>query len=84
MISDIFLVISKKNLELKEKGHLLFLVYIYLFCNYNNFLLAPDFAFVMGGKDSTDFLKFVDLCGRAYNILRKHSTLFINLFAMVK
>jgi len=47
------------------------------------FVFTPDFAFVMGGKDSEGFHKFVDLCCNAYNILRKHSTLFINLFAMM-
>ncbi len=29
------------------------------------------------------FRSFVDLCGRAYNILRKHQKIFINLFAMM-
>ena len=47
------------------------------------FVFTPDFAFVMGGKDSSDFNKFVDLCCSAYNILRKNANLFINLFAMM-
>ena len=38
----------------------------------------------MGGKDSEGFNKFADLCCSAFSILRKHSNLFINLFAMVK
>jgi hypothetical protein len=48
------------------------------------FVFTPDFAYVMGGKDSKDFMKFVDLCCKAYNILRKYANVFINLFAMVR
>eukprot|EP01119_Soliformovum_irregulare_P017393 TRINITY_DN5165_c0_g1_i1.p1 TRINITY_DN5165_c0_g1~~TRINITY_DN5165_c0_g1_i1.p1 ORF type:complete len:1287 (-),score=389.49 TRINITY_DN5165_c0_g1_i1:1418-5278(-) len=47
------------------------------------FVFTPDFAHVMGGRDSKDFMKFIDTCCRAYNIVRKHSNLFINLFAMM-
>jgi len=47
------------------------------------FVFTPDFAYVMGGRDSKDFMKFVDLCCKAYNILRKHANVFINLFAMM-
>eukprot|EP01113_Clastostelium_recurvatum_P028422 TRINITY_DN3438_c0_g1_i4.p1 TRINITY_DN3438_c0_g1~~TRINITY_DN3438_c0_g1_i4.p1 ORF type:complete len:1453 (-),score=442.67 TRINITY_DN3438_c0_g1_i4:115-3945(-) len=47
------------------------------------FVLTPDFAHVMGGEGSTGFLHFVDLCCQAYNILRRHSSMFINLFAMM-
>jgi len=48
------------------------------------FVFTPDFAYVMGGKDARDFNRFVELCQRAYNLLRKSSSLFINLFAMVR
>lgn len=48
------------------------------------FVFTPDFAYVMGGKDSEGFMKFVDLCCSAYNVVRKSAPLFINLFAMVK
>jgi len=47
------------------------------------FVFTPDFAFVMGGKDSKNFLFFIDICCRSYNILRKHASTFINLFAMM-
>jgi phosphatidylinositol-4,5-bisphosphate 3-kinase len=47
------------------------------------FVFTPDFAHVMGGKDSEGFNRFVALCGRAYNILRKNANVFINLFAMM-
>jgi len=47
------------------------------------FVFTPDFAYVMGGRDSKDFLKFVEICCKAYNILRKNANVFINLFAMM-
>jgi len=36
-----------------------------------------------GGKEGKAFKQFERLCVRAYNILRKHAHMFINLFAMV-
>ena len=47
------------------------------------FVLTPDFAFVMGGRDSEQFKKFVAISCQAFNILRRHSDLFLNLFAMM-
>lgn len=47
------------------------------------FVLTPDFVHVMGGKNGEHFKQFIELCAHAYTILRRHSTLFINLFAMV-
>lgn len=40
-------------------------------------------AFVMGGEKSENFQRFIDLCCKAYNILRKNANIFLNLFAMV-
>jgi phosphatidylinositol-4,5-bisphosphate 3-kinase len=47
------------------------------------FVFTPDFAYVMGGKDSPQFNRFIELCCRAYNILRAHASMFINLFQMM-
>ena len=47
------------------------------------FVLTPDMAYVMGGRESEGWIKFVNLCCVAYNMLRKHANVFINLFAMV-
>ena len=47
------------------------------------FVFTPDFAYVLGGMGSPKFNEFVALCGRAYNILRKHAARFINLLAMM-
>lgn len=48
------------------------------------FVFTPDFAFVIGGKGSPNFQRFEHLCCTAYNIVRKHANLFINLFELVK
>jgi hypothetical protein len=47
------------------------------------FIFTPDFAYVLGGKESATFARFVAVCCRSYNILRRHAHLFINLFAMM-
>ena len=47
------------------------------------FVLTPDFAFVLGGKGSPEFREFISLCCEAYNVVRKHSNLFLNLFSMM-
>lgn len=47
------------------------------------FVLTPDFAYVMGGKGSEGFRRFESLCVKAFNILRQHSSLFLNLFSLM-
>lgn len=47
------------------------------------FVFTPDMAYVMGGTNSEQFQLFTDLCCKAYNIIRQHADIFINLFAMV-
>eukprot|EP00026_Physarum_polycephalum_P001561 Phypoly_transcript_01563.p1 GENE.Phypoly_transcript_01563~~Phypoly_transcript_01563.p1 ORF type:complete len:1080 (-),score=193.50 Phypoly_transcript_01563:61-3189(-) len=47
------------------------------------FIFTPDFAYVLGGKESAAFARFVAVCCRSYNVLRRHAHLFINLFAMM-
>eukprot|EP00051_Salpingoeca_urceolata_P017892 m.247488 g.247488 ORF g.247488 m.247488 type:complete len:1727 (-) comp19070_c1_seq8:29-5209(-) len=47
------------------------------------FVLTPDMVHVMGGKDGKRFKQFVQLCNRAFGILRRHSRLIIALFAMM-
>eukprot|EP01118_Nematostelium_gracile_P005680 TRINITY_DN1805_c0_g1_i3.p1 TRINITY_DN1805_c0_g1~~TRINITY_DN1805_c0_g1_i3.p1 ORF type:complete len:787 (-),score=181.35 TRINITY_DN1805_c0_g1_i3:43-2256(-) len=47
------------------------------------FVFTPAMEYVMGGKDSDSFKLFLGLGCRAYNVLRKHANLFINLFAMM-
>eukprot|EP00835_Amoeboradix_gromovi_P001644 NODE_80_length_22829_cov_0.188121.p1 type:complete len:1735 gc:universal NODE_80_length_22829_cov_0.188121:22262-17058(-) len=47
------------------------------------FVLTPDFIYIIGKKDSPNFLRFIDLCIKAYIIIRRQANMFINLFAMV-
>eukprot|EP00834_Sanchytrium_tribonematis_P004312 NODE_205_length_12934_cov_1.115933.p1 type:complete len:1785 gc:universal NODE_205_length_12934_cov_1.115933:7129-12483(+) len=47
------------------------------------FVLTPDFVLIIGKKDSPNFQRFLDLCIRAYIIIRRQANMFINLFAMV-
>ena len=50
------------------------------------FVLTPDMAYVINGGDrqSRKFHQFVDVCCHAFNLLRKHRSLFVNLFALVR
>lgn len=47
------------------------------------FVFTNEFAYVMGGNESDIYNHFVNLCCRAYNIIRKYANLLINLFLMV-
>lgn len=47
------------------------------------FVLTPDFVQVIGGKDSPGWDRFVSLCCAAFNVMRKHGTMFITLFTLV-
>mmetsp|Transcript_5059 Transcript_5059/g.11040 ORF Transcript_5059/g.11040 Transcript_5059/m.11040 type:complete len:1146 (-) Transcript_5059:375-3812(-) len=47
------------------------------------FVFTPDLAFAMGGKKSKKYAEFEELCCKAYNILRRHAHVFINLFSLM-
>jgi hypothetical protein len=47
------------------------------------FVFTPQYAAVLGGQKSELYQSFVEVACNAHNILRKHSTMFINLFQMV-
>ena len=48
-------------------------------------MLTSDMAYVIndGDRQSDKFQHFVDMCCQAFNILRRHANLFINLFSLV-
>jgi len=81
------------NLMLVRSGRLLHIDFGHFLGNYKKkfnikrerapFVLTGAFAHVMGGVDSPGWQKFVDLCCRAYAVLRKNASLFMNLFAMM-
>ncbi|KAI1309469.1 Phosphatidylinositol 4-phosphate 3-kinase C2 domain-containing subunit alpha [Halotydeus destructor] len=49
------------------------------------FVLTSDMAFVINGGSNTSkkFQEFVDLCCGAYNIVRRHTNLFLSLFTLM-
>uniref|UniRef100_A0A8C2IWF0 Phosphatidylinositol 4-phosphate 3-kinase C2 domain-containing subunit alpha n=1 Tax=Cyprinus carpio TaxID=7962 RepID=A0A8C2IWF0_CYPCA len=49
------------------------------------FVLTSDMAYVINGgeRPTSRFQLFVDLCSQAYNLIRKHSNLFLNLLSLV-
>uniref|UniRef100_A0A4W4FJG2 Phosphatidylinositol 4-phosphate 3-kinase C2 domain-containing subunit alpha n=1 Tax=Electrophorus electricus TaxID=8005 RepID=A0A4W4FJG2_ELEEL len=49
------------------------------------FVLTSDMAYVINGgeRPTSRFQLFVDLCSQAYNLIRKHSGLFLNLLSLM-
>eukprot|EP01103_Thecamoeba_quadrilineata_P010776 TRINITY_DN2418_c0_g1_i3.p1 TRINITY_DN2418_c0_g1~~TRINITY_DN2418_c0_g1_i3.p1 ORF type:complete len:607 (-),score=107.45 TRINITY_DN2418_c0_g1_i3:60-1880(-) len=47
------------------------------------FVLTPDFVHAMGGEKSDNFQLFIDLCCRAFNILRDRANVILSLFALM-
>eukprot|EP00300_Choanocystis_sp_HF-7_P010597 c17030_g1_i1.p1 GENE.c17030_g1_i1~~c17030_g1_i1.p1 ORF type:complete len:1122 (-),score=289.03 c17030_g1_i1:48-3413(-) len=47
------------------------------------FVFTPDFAYVLGGKDSPGFKEFVRYCKRALLLLRHHSRRIVNLLGLM-
>jgi len=50
------------------------------------FVLTSDMAYVINGGDkpSAKFHHFIDLCCTAFNIVRRHGNLLLNLFGLVR
>jgi phosphatidylinositol-4,5-bisphosphate 3-kinase len=84
------------NIMVSRKGHLFHIDFGHFLGNIKRkfgfrrerapFVLTPDFVYVMGkeGMGSVQFKRFVDFSVSAYLVLRKHASLFINLFTMVR
>ncbi|PNF36119.1 hypothetical protein B7P43_G10961, partial [Cryptotermes secundus] len=83
------------NIMLKTSGHLFhidfgkFLGDAQMFGNFKRdrtpFVLTSDMAYVINGGDkpSAKFHHFVDLCCTAFNVVRRHGSLLLNLFGLM-
>ncbi|EFC49912.1 predicted protein [Naegleria gruberi] len=81
------------NIMVTKKGDLFHIDFGHFLGNYKSFLLykretAPFvfttmYAYVMGGEGSTKYIEFSENCCAAYNIIRQHGKLLINLFLLM-
>mmetsp|Transcript_3303 Transcript_3303/g.10356 ORF Transcript_3303/g.10356 Transcript_3303/m.10356 type:complete len:789 (-) Transcript_3303:69-2435(-) len=46
-------------------------------------VFTPEMAHVMGGRGAPLFKEFEQLCGRAFNVLRKQGSTLINMFSLM-
>ncbi|KAJ8396685.1 hypothetical protein AAFF_G00015230 [Aldrovandia affinis] len=83
------------NIMLRSTGHMFhidfgkFLGHSQMFGSIKRdrapFVLTSDMAYVINGgeRPTSRFQLFIDLCSQAYNLIRKHASLFLNLLSLM-
>jgi len=82
------------NIMLTKKGDLFHIDFGHFLGNYKSFagiykretapfVFTRMYAYVLGGEGSVKYIEFSENCCRAYNIIRKHGKLLINLFLLM-
>ena len=81
------------NIMLTRSGHLFHIDFGHFLGNFKkkfgidrekaSFVFTPQYAHILGGTKAEPFQFFARTACEAYNILRKHTNMFITLFQMV-
>jgi len=81
------------NVMLSKNGHLFHIDFGHFLGNFKSkfgfkrerapFVFTPDFAYVLGDKGGPKFERFIEVCCKAYNIMRSNSHELINLFSLM-
>jgi len=81
------------NIMLTRSGHLFHIDFGHFLGNFKKklgfkrerapFVFTPQYADILGGTSTKHFQEFVSVSQNAYNILRKHADMFLNLFQMM-
>jgi phosphatidylinositol-4,5-bisphosphate 3-kinase catalytic subunit alpha/beta/delta len=82
------------NIMVTKTGHLFHIDFAHFLGNVMKFggikrdrapfVLTPEFVHVIGGRDSPGWEQFVKYCVNAFNVVRRHSYIFISLFMLVR
>ena len=76
------------NIMLTDDGYLFHIDFSFLMGKKAKFLapeikLTPDMIDAMGGEQSSYYKEFQEICSKAYNCLRRHTSLFFVLLSML-